>query len=265
VKAGIALPFEDGPGRGWLPDGSRMTWLNAPPGRKADRLPVRAAEHNAAFPSGGKQEVSETCTIVTTLLDYEQAPADPVRDAYLSAGRTAARWHAGHSWNNGPRQPGGLLLAIAELARAEQTSELPMPRSGESNLPLGDLDPEVLERLAAEMIKRQPNIGAHFYGRRGQKQHALDVLEREAVDSNSVYQVRRYNVQTPDKITSAMTECADPEPPKKGPNKGIKPARRFAARRYVLFTSAEFEIETALQERLEELQRDYANDLVIEV
>ena len=41
VKAGISLPAE--PGGGWLPDGSRMTWLNAPSGRKEDRLPVRAA------------------------------------------------------------------------------------------------------------------------------------------------------------------------------------------------------------------------------
>jgi hypothetical protein len=56
VKAGIALPFEDGPGRGWLPDGSRMTWLNAPSGRKAGRLPVRAAEHNAVFPAAGGDE-----------------------------------------------------------------------------------------------------------------------------------------------------------------------------------------------------------------
>jgi hypothetical protein len=32
VKAGIALPLE--PGGGWLPDGSRLTWLNARPGRK---------------------------------------------------------------------------------------------------------------------------------------------------------------------------------------------------------------------------------------
>ena len=85
VKTGIALPFEDSPGRGWLPDGSRMTWLNAPSGRKADRLPVRAAEHNAVFPAGcGKEEASETCTIITTLLDHEQAPADQVRDAYLT-------------------------------------------------------------------------------------------------------------------------------------------------------------------------------------
>jgi Insertion element 4 transposase N-terminal len=38
VKEGISLGFEDGPGHGWLPDGSRMTWLNAPSGKKADRL-----------------------------------------------------------------------------------------------------------------------------------------------------------------------------------------------------------------------------------
>ena len=46
-----------------------MTWLNAPSGKKADRLPVRAAEHNAVLPCGGGQESpSETCTVITTLL-----------------------------------------------------------------------------------------------------------------------------------------------------------------------------------------------------
>ena len=85
VKEGTALPSADGPGRGWLPDGSRMTWLNAPSGRKADRLPVRAAEHNAVFPAGlREEEVSETCTVITTLLDHEEAPADQVREAYLT-------------------------------------------------------------------------------------------------------------------------------------------------------------------------------------
>jgi Insertion element 4 transposase N-terminal len=89
VKEGISLGFEDGPGRGWLPDGSRMTWLNAPSGRKADRLPVRAAEHNVVPPSGdGEEEPSQTCTIITTLLDHEAAPAGQVRDAYLT------RWSA---------------------------------------------------------------------------------------------------------------------------------------------------------------------------
>ena len=89
VKDGISLGSEDGPGRGWLPDGSRMTWLNAPSGRKADRLPVRAAEHNAILPAGsGPEEPSETCTVITTLLDHRAAPADQVRDTYLT------RWSA---------------------------------------------------------------------------------------------------------------------------------------------------------------------------
>jgi hypothetical protein len=88
VKEGISLP-SGGPDRGWLPDGSRMTWLNAPSGRKQDRLPVRAAEHNVIMPSGdGEEEASQTCTVITTLLDHRAAPAGQVRDTYLT------RWSA---------------------------------------------------------------------------------------------------------------------------------------------------------------------------
>ena len=86
VKEGISLPAE--PGGGWLPDGSRLTWLNAPSGKKEDRLPVRAAEHNAVLPCGDGQEVSETCTLITTLLDHQAAPAEAVQEAYLT------RWSA---------------------------------------------------------------------------------------------------------------------------------------------------------------------------
>jgi len=83
VKAGISLPAE--PGGGWLPDGSASPGLNAPSGKEEDRLPVRAAEHNAVLPRGdGKEEVSETCTVITTLLGHEAAPADAVREAYLT-------------------------------------------------------------------------------------------------------------------------------------------------------------------------------------
>jgi hypothetical protein len=87
VSATVALPLA--PGGGWLPDGSRLTWLNAPSGRKEDRLPVRVTEHNAVMPAaGGKEQVSETCTVITTLLDHRAAPAEAVRDAYLT------RWSA---------------------------------------------------------------------------------------------------------------------------------------------------------------------------
>jgi Insertion element 4 transposase N-terminal len=87
VGEGVALPLE--PGGGWLPDGSRLTWLNAPSGKEEDRLPVRVAEHNVIMPSGdGNEEVSETCTVITTLLDYLAAPADAIRETYLT------RWSA---------------------------------------------------------------------------------------------------------------------------------------------------------------------------
>jgi hypothetical protein len=86
VKAGISLPA--GPGGGWLPDGSRLTWLNAPSGKQDDRLAVRAAEHNVILPCGAGEEASETCTLITTLLDHQDAPAGAVREAYLT------RWSA---------------------------------------------------------------------------------------------------------------------------------------------------------------------------
>ena len=89
MKEGISLGFEDGPDRGWLPDGSRLSWLNAPSGKKAGRLPVRVTEHNAIMPSGDEtEEVSQTCTVITTLLDHRAAPADAVRETYLT------RWSA---------------------------------------------------------------------------------------------------------------------------------------------------------------------------
>jgi hypothetical protein len=85
AKSDLALPLAPG---GWLPDGSRLSWLNAPSGKKSDRLPVRVAEHNAVLPRGDGQEVSETCTLITTLLDHHTAGADQIRGAYQS------RWPA---------------------------------------------------------------------------------------------------------------------------------------------------------------------------
>ena len=57
VKGGIALPFQDTPGKGWLPDGSRTSWLNAPSGKKEDRLPVRVAEHSVLVTGPDGEEV----------------------------------------------------------------------------------------------------------------------------------------------------------------------------------------------------------------
>jgi len=88
VKGGVALPFQDTPDKGWLPDGSRVSWLNASSGRKQDRLPVRVAEHSVLVAGKDGEEVSETCTLLTTFLDEATLPADVIRQAYPS------RWTA---------------------------------------------------------------------------------------------------------------------------------------------------------------------------
>ncbi len=82
ARGGIALPFQDAEDRGWLDDGSRISWLNAPSGKKEDRLPVRVAEHSVLVIRPDGEEVSETCTLITTLLDEVTVPAEALRAAY---------------------------------------------------------------------------------------------------------------------------------------------------------------------------------------
>ena len=88
AKGGIALPFQDTPDQGWLADGSRVSWLNAPSGKEEDRLPVRVAEHSVLVTGPDGEQVSETCTLITTLLDEVKVPAGVLRDTYPS------RWTA---------------------------------------------------------------------------------------------------------------------------------------------------------------------------
>jgi hypothetical protein len=88
VKDGIALPFADGPDRGRLPDGSRLSWLNAPSGKKQDRLPVRVTGHPALVPGPDGGEVAETCTPITALLDHQAVPAGEIQ------GACRTRWSA---------------------------------------------------------------------------------------------------------------------------------------------------------------------------
>jgi Insertion element 4 transposase N-terminal len=79
VKQGISLPAVPG---GWLSDGSRMSYLNAPSRRAADRLPVRVVEHNVTVPGPGGETVSELYCLASTLLDHQKFPAEAIREAY---------------------------------------------------------------------------------------------------------------------------------------------------------------------------------------
>src|SRR5258708_6380970 len=85
VKEGISLPAVPG---GWLSGGPRMSYLNAPSRRVADRLPVRVVEHNVPVPGPDAETVSELSCLATTLLDPQRFPAEAIREAYPQ------RWRA---------------------------------------------------------------------------------------------------------------------------------------------------------------------------
>jgi hypothetical protein len=158
VKEGISLDFEDGPDRGWLPDGSRLTWLNAPSGKKEDRLPVRAAEHNAVLPSGGGTgEVSQTCTVITTLLDHQAAPADQVRETYLT------RWSASETTFGEDK---------TTITGAGSRTSGPVLRSGSPRLVIQEawawLTATQLVRASAAAALRSEHAAARALRRRGQ-------------------------------------------------------------------------------------------------
>jgi len=102
--------------------GSRLSWLNAPSGKKEDRIRIRVCEHNAIMPGpGGDGQVSETCTLITTVLDWEAAPADQVRDAYIDTRaaamparhpETALTTRTEHKSCNAPRTPKRLRFLV---------------------------------------------------------------------------------------------------------------------------------------------------------
>ena len=161
VSATIALPLE--PGGGWLPDGSRLTWLNAPSGKKSDRLPVRAAEHNVVLPGGDGQEVSETCTVITTVLDHETAPADQVRNTYLT------RWSASETTFGEDK---------ATITGAGNRTSGPVLRSGSPRLVISEawawLTGTQLVRASAATSLRSEAAAARALRRRDQEPVTAD-------------------------------------------------------------------------------------------
>jgi hypothetical protein len=185
VKQGISLPFEDGAGRGWLPDGSRMTWLNAPSGRKADQLPVRAAEHNAVMP--GQEGPSETCTVITTLLDHAEASADQVRDAYLT------RWSAAETTFGEDK---------AAIAGAGNRTSGPVLRSGSPRLAVQEawawLTATQLARAGAAAALRSGHAAARALRRRSRR--------AVTADGESFTASRHHAVRS--MTTSQVTACS---------------------------------------------------------
>jgi hypothetical protein len=128
-------------------------------------------------------------------------------------------------------------LTLPRVLRAVQQTPLPIPIQDPALLPLHQLDPEVLERLAAEVVSRRDNLGAHFYGRRGQKQHGLDIVEFEVGATCSLYQVKRYETLSGQQMIGIVEEYAGT--PRPVGYDGLK--RKFDPHRFVVVTSAAVE------------------------
>jgi hypothetical protein len=198
MKEGISLDFQDGPERGWLPDGSRLTWLNAPSGKKQDRLPVRVAEHNAIMPGGdGTGEVSETCTVITTLLDHEAAPADAVRDTYLT------RWSASETTFGEDK---------ATITGAGNRTSAPVLRSGSPRLVIQEawawLTAAQLVRASAAEALRSEHAAARALRRRNTAAVTADEESFTAVLRHAVRSMTSTHV-TASSSLQAIAAAAD--------------------------------------------------------
>lgn len=153
-------------------------------------------------------------------------------------------------------------IPFGELAGREQPTEVRPPLPSPLLLPFNELDPEVFERVVAEVVGwRRDNRGAQFYGRRGQKQHGLDVVEHEHAGGRSLYQVKRYQRVAPKQLREAVEEYAG-QPRQPGHR---LPKRRFDPHRFVVVTSATVDDDTNNVDEAATLHEDYAGDIDIEV
>lgn len=153
-----------------------------------------------------------------------------------------------------------ISISAADLAICKQAAPLPIAIANPTTLPLSQLEPEVFERLIAEMVSRQPNLGVQFYGRRGQKQYGLDVVKREMSYDHSLFQVKRFAVITPNDLRAAVVAYAGA--PRKDGND--LPPRRFDPGRFVVVTSALLDFDAANVDEMAALQDEYRGDLEIE-
>jgi hypothetical protein len=154
-----------------------MTWLNAPSGKKADSLPVRVAEHNVLPPSGdGTGQPSETCTIITTFLDHEEAAANQVRDAYLT------RWSAAETTFGEDK---------TTIAGAGNRTSGPVLRSGSPRLVIQEawawLTATQLVRASAAAALRSEHAAARALRRRSR---ALATADEESFTAGVRHAIR---------------------------------------------------------------------------
>lgn len=128
-------------------------------------------------------------------------------------------------------------------------------------LPLSTIEPEAFEDVVAEVVAGQDNHSVHFYGRRGQAQYGLDVVEERSDGTRVLYQVKRFERMTVSELRGAVLTYAGP-PRKPGDPDRV---RRFQPGSFVVVTSAKVEDDTALVDCISDLQDEYRGDLTVDV
>lgn len=151
-------------------------------------------------------------------------------------------------------------LSFVELGQRMPSQTFALPIRGAAELPLSSLEPSVLERLVAEIVYRHDHRGVQFYGRSGQAQYGLDIVEARPDGGYTLYQVKRYQELTEGKLRRAVTDYAG-EPRSLG--HGLPP-RRFGADRFIVVTSAALDADTANVDALAALRAEYKDDLDID-
>ena len=116
------------------------------------------------MPSGdGEEKVSETCTVITTLLDHQAAPADQVRDTYLT------RWSASETTFGEDK---------TTITGAGNRTSGPVLRSGSPRLVIQEawawLTATHLVRAGEAAALRSEHAAARALRRRGARQVTAD-------------------------------------------------------------------------------------------
>lgn len=149
---------------------------------------------------------------------------------------------------------------LDELKARRRHNPVPTADRNSDVLPLTAIEPPVFERLVAEIVESQENPSVHFYGRSGQAQYGLDIVEERFDGTRVLYQVKRFERMTSRLLREAVLAYAGP--PRETPDQ--LPERRFHPDTFVVVTSAKVEDDTALVDCISALQDEYRGDLAFD-
>jgi hypothetical protein len=149
------------------------------------------------LPRGGGEEVSETCTLITTLLDHQAAPAAAVREAYLT------RWSASETTFGEDK---------ATIAGAGNRTSGPVLRSGSPRLVIQEawawLTATQLVRVSAAVALHRPAAQARALRRKDSAPVTADEESFTAVRHHAIRSMTSSQV-TASSSPAALAAAAD--------------------------------------------------------